>query len=168
MSTSVSRASLLRGNLFGTKDVVRPPWALPEAEFTDICERCDDCADSCPEGIIEAGPAGFPIITFAIGECTFCGECTDVCRSGAFGPRDNAPWQVEITVTADCMSAQGVTCRVCEGKCQADAISFPVTGAQFSAAGKPAINVAACNGCGACVGPCPSEAIDLNPQPGGL
>lgn len=162
VAMDVSRASLLRGHLFGAKQAVRPPWALTEMEFTDHCERCDDCVDACPEGILEAGSAGFPTVEFALGACTFCGDCADVCRSGAFGPRDAAPWRVSISITEECMSAKGVTCRVCEGKCDQGAIAFSFAGA----GGKPDIDTAVCNGCGACVGPCPSDAINLQPQSG--
>src|SRR5438105_3930740 len=33
--------------------VLRPPGALPEAEFTSTCSRCGHCAEVCPANAIQ-------------------------------------------------------------------------------------------------------------------
>ena len=162
MASQLSRASFLRGNIFGTRNIVRPPWALSESAFTDQCTRCNDCITACPENIIEAGRGGFPVISFANGECTFCGDCHRTCEPGALhaSSADARPWDLTVTLGADCLGEQGIVCRLCEDQCEARAIRFPKLGG----AGAPKIDRQSCTGCGACIAPCPVDAIAAQPQ----
>ena len=41
----------------GKRRFIRPPGALPEAEFLTTCERCRKCVEVCPvDAIFPAGP----------------------------------------------------------------------------------------------------------------
>ncbi len=165
MAHDVTRAALIRGAIRGGFAQIRPPWAVLEALFVDSCTRCNDCAVACPERIISRGSGGFPVVSFGSGECTFCGVCVAACEVGVLLiERDdagvpNTPWSLRIAVAEDCLSIQGVVCRICEEQCDVRAIRFANPGGL----GRPLIDAARCTGCGACVAPCPSRSISLQP-----
>lgn len=137
---------------------IRPPWALPEELFKNLCNGCGGCRDECPRGILQKGAGGLPFIDFALGACNFCGECVEACARGAMTRRYQGaswgPWQLQARLAGDCLGAQGVGCRRCIDDCQAHAI-HPSPG------GIPAIDGQRCNGCGACYATCPADAIAL-------
>lgn len=60
------------------------------------------------------------------------------------------------TISVACLTKQGIACQSCRDACPQDAIRFrPRAGGPFL----PEVDEALCNGCGACVAPCPAEAI---------
>lgn len=62
------------------------------------------------------------------------------------------------TISAACLTKQGVACQSCHDACPQDAIRFrPRAGGPFL----PEVDETLCNGCGACVAPCPAEAITV-------
>ena len=151
-----SRRGFLRGRPRGPAPL-RPPWALPEADFADRCSRCGDCLKACPTGILIPGEGGFPGVDFSRGECTFCGDCRNACRTGALAPGD-IPWRLALAVAESCLPGQGVECRSCEDACDTSAIRFRP---RLGGPALPEIDPERCTGCGACVAPCPTGAIDL-------
>ncbi|MBI5041834.1 MAG: ferredoxin-type protein NapF [Gammaproteobacteria bacterium] len=160
MSISISRTQFLRGDFSGRRASQRPPWAVPEARFVDLCTRCNACADDCPRGLLRAGAGGYPVIDFSRGGCSFCGECVDACAQGALTRRfqgvEHTPWRLAAHVEDHCLSLHGVLCRVCGEHCGADAIRFrPELGGRL----QPLIDAQACNGCGTCYAVCPSHAL---------
>ncbi len=166
MATTLSRRALLRGRLTGIAPAIRPPWAAEEAEFLSLCSRCDDCQKACPDSIIHAGDGGFPAINFKHGECTFCGDCVRACKTGALSPSgmksELPPWQLTPSIKDNCLALNRVVCRSCAEQCEQQAIRFrPAPGG----VSRPELNNEQCNGCGACVGPCPVAAIELNSLP---
>lgn len=159
MSDLVSRRGFLAGR--GRDAVsIRPVGALPTSLFLETCTRCDSCISACPEGIIVRGSGGFPEIDFGRGACTFCDSCTEACDTGALVPDAEWPWRA--VVEDSCLSASGVACRVCEDQCEATAIRFRLIPGGRS---QPRIDIAGCTGCGACVAPCPADAIRLDRRP---
>lgn len=159
----LSRVELLRGRFEAAPAPVRPPWALAEPAFLEACTRCDDCRLACPEGIIQRGRGGYPEIDFRNGECTFCGDCATACETGAIGDSAGGPWHHRAQIGDRCLARQGVVCRLCEDQCAPRALRFrPVLGG----AALPEIDDNLCSGCGACVAPCPTEAITMaEPRP---
>ena len=102
-------------------------------------------------------------MNFARGECTFCFDCVNACQSGALskGKLTNSlsePWTYKATIGVGCLSANGVTCRVCGDVCDTQAIKF-----RLAIGGKafPEVTLINCTGCGACVAPCPTKAITI-------
>ena len=156
MPDGVSRADLLRGRFKQAPAPIRPPGALAEARFVAACTRCDACVAACPEGIIVRGANGFPEIDFSRGGCDFCGRCATACDTGALDAARQPAWGLKATVDANCLSVQGVMCRLCEEQCEPRAIRFRLA---YGGYALPEIDAAHCTGCGVCVAACPSTAI---------
>lgn len=154
-----SRRSLLRGRLQAQAPALRLPWALDDSAFTANCNRCGDCLQACPEQIIIKADGGFPQVDFGAGACTFCHACVEVCQQPVFR-HDGAPWQASAQISDACLTRQQVYCQNCKDACDARAIRF-----QFGLHGisQPRIDTDACTGCGACVAPCPTQAIQIQP-----
>lgn len=161
MQLSLTRRALFKGRFLQPEPApVRPPWSQPESTFLDLCSRCDKCLSACDEHIVVRGDGGYPTIDFTHGECTFCGACEAACADGAlslFAPGAK-PWDLGARVDPGCLSANGVTCRVCGDRCDAHAIRFQLA---VGGVATPAIDLAACTGCGACVEPCPTRVIRI-------
>jgi ferredoxin-type protein NapF len=63
-------------------------------------------------------------------------------------------------IGGSCLAAAGITCMTCRDVCPEQAISVGMLrGGIFL----PDLDATACTGCGACVAPCPGEAIVLQP-----
>jgi len=138
---------------------IRPPWALGEDAFQHACTRCGDCIETCPEKIlIREGVNGYPRIDFKRGECTFCSDCVKACPTTALHRTQALAWMIKAHVGDACLAAQQVICTTCAEQCEAGAIHFiPLAGA----VSQPQINTHACTGCGACIAPCPTQAIEV-------
>lgn len=151
-----ARRGFLRGRP-RPKAELRPPWAGAENAFIDACTRCGDCLRACREGIIVSGDGGYPAIDFARGECSFCAACVAACQPQALLRRaGEAPWPYWARLGPACLPAQGVECRVCGDYCGERAIRFPP---RLGGSPLPEIDAARCTGCGACLKPCPANAI---------
>ncbi len=162
----INRRQFFRGDVRGVCSPLRPPWALGESEFRLACTRCADCVKACPQHILEPAGGGFPQVNFLHGECTFCGACVEACPGGALTRRagvpqaDQAPWPLKAHISEVCLSRKGVVCSVCGEQCETGAIRFaPGTGGVVH----PRVERYDCSGCGACVRPCPVNAVAIRP-----
>jgi len=160
----IDRSQFLRGTLWGRRTPLRPPWSGAEVSFIDFCRRGGACIDACPQGILVAGRGRLPEVDFARGECTFCGKCAQVCAGGALSIANadegdaRRPWTAVAEMTNACLSIKGVSCRVCGEHCDAGAIRFELV---VGGGARPMVETALCTGCGACVAPCPADAIEI-------
>mgnify|MGYP002725874556 CR=1 FL=1 len=164
MKSALSRRGFLAGAFRSRPESIRPPWAVEEALFLDLCARCDDCIRLCPEKIVNRGSGGFPVIQFQRGECTFCGDCLTACKEGALRKEsvDQAPWNLIAVIGAGCLPHKGVVCHSCREACEPRAITLRLAP---MGVGMPEIG-GDCTGCGACVQVCPARSIDiLKPAP---
>lgn len=153
----ISRRQFLRGDVSGRKPALRPPWALEGDAFLAACTRCGDCLPVCPTKII-AIAAGYPTVDFARGECTFCGACADACKPRALLKAEAPPWRINAQIRTNCMAFANTVCRSCGDACAAAAIRFRP---RLGGAAVPEVDAGKCTGCGACVAPCPVQAIAL-------
>ena len=147
----------MRGDFKARRTTLRPPWALAEESFLEACTRCGACVPVCPTQIIVV-VRGYPEVDFKRGECTFCGECVAACKDRALVRDGRESWSIKARVGESCLAKRGVECRVCGDPCAVTAIRFsPRLG------GPPIAEVDAglCTGCGACVAPCPVNAISI-------
>jgi ferredoxin-type protein NapF len=159
MGHSISRAQFLRGDFNGERRPIRPPWSLPEQPFSAACTRCGDCIRACETHVLQGARGGYPVVDFARGECSFCGACATACPTGAIvRTESNAPWTLVARIGDGCLTRRAVVCRSCGESCEAGAIRFRLApGAVACATLDPSL----CNGCGACVAPCPVNAITV-------
>ena len=161
----LSRRGFLRGGSRTVTPAARPPWALTEAAFLTACTRCDACIGACPTQILVRADGGYPAVDFRRGECTFCADCVTRCEPRAL-LRDDAvapPWALRAAIGSACLASQGVECRVCGEACPTRAIRFRL---QRGGVAQPVLDTGACTGCGACVAPCPSQAIAIGKAAG--
>lgn len=152
------------------RELLRPPGGQNEASFISRCLKCDRCMTACPTRAIGLAEVedGFlnartPVMKFHLGDCTFCGKCTEVCPTKALEPygTTDADFAGETVRVPDiriglaavhkdrCIAWNRGTCSVCSEACPYGAITQ-------DANGRPAVDEAACNGCGICENVCPA------------
>ena len=162
MAGAISRKQFLRGDFTNRHAPMRPPFSLAEHLFVEACTQCADCITSCPENILVSGAGKYPEVDFSNGECTFCLQCVDSCNDNILAVRINEkPWQIQASITEQCLVFKGIHCMTCREQCEAEAISFIHRVGQPP---YPVINSLLCSGCGACFQPCPNQSIKLSYQ----
>lgn len=160
MGQDISRRQFLRGDIGNFHQAIRPPWFLTGQRFLAHCDRCGDCLTVCETGVLERDAGGYPQVNFQNGECSFCAACVDACPTGALVRQpDVAPWSLHATInTASCLASRGVLCMVCADHCATRALRFAPAAYAIAT---PILDLANCTGCGACVAPCPVNAIRM-------
>ena len=161
----IARRNLFRGKLFSHTEDVRLPWLKSLPLFYEHCTQCGECIDACPEKIIKKSAGGYPAVEFKNGECTFCGDCGSACDEHLFFLDNNKPaWDLVAVIGVDCLALKHVSCSSCRDSCAENAIKFTP---RIGTPAVPSVLLEQCNGCGACVSPCPTFAINLkssNPE----
>jgi MauM/NapG family ferredoxin protein len=137
--------------------LLRPPRAVPEADFLSLCSQCEACSAACPHDAIVRAPdryraaAGTPMIDPIASPCLACSDtpCVQACAYGALDPERPMRMGTARISPLDCLAHQGGMCSICVERC-------PVPGAMRREAGKPVIDEDACVGCGVCQHVCPA------------
>ncbi len=154
---------------------VRPPGALPEADFLATCVRCGQCISACPRGCILRYPladgptmAGVPYVDPRRRACDLCMRCTQVCPTGALRPIPEDKKIVSERVAMGraiideslCISFLGRLCGLC-----LDACPFPGKAIKLGSWARPVVLADGCVGCGLCAEICPQRpsAIRIDP-----
>ena len=157
---ALSRRNFLRGNS-RPDSLTRPPWALNETDFTEVCTRCHACLPACPSHLIVKGLAGYPEISFAQQGCDYCQACVNSCETGALNlnaVNNQLPWQQQAFIDETCFAKNGIVCRSCGEICESRAIRFKPALAGRS---QITLDTSLCNGCGECVHVCPAQSITI-------
>ena len=159
--------------------LIRPPGALPEAEFLRRCARCGECMRACPTNTLQpdwyrAGLEGLwaPRMNLRHAACDQnCNVCGLVCPTESIRPlnlteRRHARVGVAIIVRDKCLPwAQDQKCLICEEQCPYKAIVFQKDNQhRFDL---PVVKASKCNGCGQCEDKCPvkgDSAIVVTPH----
>jgi ferredoxin-type protein NapG len=161
----------------GTIPVLRPPGAVAEQDFLQLCTLCGACEEACPHGSIIGAPARFreakgtPMIDVFNNPCHMCEDtpCITACETGALDappPARSAdkhvPHKIGVAMLQQhsCLAYNRSFCTVCAERC-------PEEGAIEVDKGKPRIVAQNCTGCGIChsVCPAPINAIMIMPNP---
>lgn len=157
---ALSRRKFLRGNS-RPDSLLRPPWAINETDFTEVCTRCLACLHACPSSLIIKGSAGYPEISFSQQGCDYCQACVESCDDGALSldtATSQLAWQQQASIDEKCFAKNGIVCRSCGEICESRAIRF-----KHALAGRSQITLdtGLCNGCGECVHVCPAQSIAI-------
>src|SRR4030095_14116375 len=101
---------------------LRPPGALPEAEFKSTCDRSGECVRVCPAQCIKIDPTGVrgggaPYIDANEMPCVVCDGlyCMQVCPSGALVPTMRSAIDMGLAVwhPDTCVRSKGEDCTLC-------------------------------------------------------
>ena len=149
---------------------IRPPHALPEAEFLSKCTGCGDCIAACPHDVVFALAAGSglraettPALDLLRRGCRMCDDlpCVAACEAGALVLPDQAgeappapPRLALVEIDTDtCLAWLGPECGACAHAC-------PVPGAlEWEGGTKPVVKTDICTGCALC-----REACIVDPK----
>lgn len=144
---------------------IRPPGALAEDKFRQLCIRCGKCIEICPHNSIRlSGGWGrsrlLPVVEPAHGPCQLCMKCPAVCPVGALDNKcvrmeDAHMGRAEIIISR-CLNYTGATmCWTCFDRC-------PLRGkAMILKDGLIPAVTEACVGCGVCEHVCPHNAVQV-------
>jgi ferredoxin-type protein NapF len=165
---SVSRRGLLRGLFSGAnkavqvpddisvkRSVPRPPGAVEEGVFLQLCQSCNNCETACVQQVIEM-VEGRPQLNLDYNHCTQCSECQKACLSGALSSTNN-DIGLRPLFSKGCNNRLSGECLICVDACPQQAISI-------SPRQLPAIDEDLCSGCGQCRSACFIGAIQLEWQ----
>lgn len=153
-------AALWKKTVGAAEKVLRPPGALPEADFTAVCNRCSRCIQVCPSKAllplpITSGMANFetPYIIPRQNCCDLCLACQEVCPTGAIAktPLEKIRMGNAVIDKHRCIAwNENKLCFICGEQC-------PVLAIKGDEHHRPTVLTAKCVGCGTCENACPVE-----------
>lgn len=152
-----SKRGFILGRARG-RGALRPPWAVEENDFTQLCSRCGECIRQCPRNVIRVADGGFPEMDFREAGCDFCLACVEACQSSALKRGNLAAFNQTALIGEACLSEKGVVCCSCGEVCENRAISFRQA---VGGVTRVLMDTALCNGCGECISVCPADAISM-------
>jgi len=164
---------LLRQEAAASVLALRPPGALPEADFAAQCIKCGQCANACPYDTLKmatagsAVPVGTPYFEPRQIPCYMCPDipCVPPCPTGALSKQlkdiNKARMGLAVIDEENCLSWIGLRCEVCYRVCpvKGKAITVENHPRQISkhAMFVPLVRAEHCTGCGLCEQACPTQ-----------
>ena len=141
--------------------ILRPPGALPEAEFLEKCHRCGNCVKNCPANAIlplqstQSDIANTPYIDPDEQPCVICDSlaCMYVCPSGALQTiyAEDIRMGLAVFSAETCLRTKEVDCTYCVDTCPMGDDAIRLTPDGFIEVLDPG-----CTGCGVCQYACPT------------
>ena len=162
--------------------LIRPPGALAEVDFLEVCQRCGLCMKACPTNVInptlaEAGMSGFwtPRLIMTQGYCEYtCTLCGSVCPTGAIRPisakeKTGRPIKIGSAFLdrGRCLPWSGnAPCIVCQEHCPTSPKAIylktervPRHDGREITVQLPYVDLKLCVGCGICEYKCPVQGL---------
>lgn len=165
--------TMVRGEARAAANALRPPGALPEADFAAQCLKCGQCVRACPYGTLslssfsDVAPVGTPYFFASKIPCEMCADipCVRVCPSGALDAKfpdiEKARMGIAVIDEENCLSWLGLRCEICHRVCplsnKAITLNIVERGTSKHAKFEPVVHSDACTGCGKCEKACPTE-----------
>jgi len=164
-------------------DALRPPGALPEAQFPGACIRCGLCVRDCPYDTLQLAKPGSAVATgtpYFIARDVPCEMCEDIpcikaCPTGALDHSltdiDAARMGLAVVVDHEtCIAFQGLRCEVCFNVCPVRGKAISLELRHNDRSGKhalfiPEVHSDACTGCGKCEQACVMEQAAIKVLP---
>ena len=146
-----------------------PPGSLSFDHFVQHCTGCQLCVSECPNEVLRPSSdlmhLMLPVMSYEHGHCRpECTRCSEVCPAGAIFKVDKdekSSIQIghAVWIKKNCVPiTDEVECGNCARHCPTGAIEMvPLDEENEESPMVPAINEAACIGCGACEYVCPSR-----------
>ena len=146
-----------------------PPGSLSFDHFAQHCTGCQLCVSECPNEVLRPSSdlmhLMLPVMSYEHGHCRpECTRCSEVCPAGAILKIDKdekSSIQIghAVWIKKNCVPiTDEVECGNCARHCPTGAIEMvPFDENDEESPMVPAINEAACIGCGACEYVCPSR-----------
>ena len=146
-----------------------PPGSSSLSNMAQRCTGCQLCVSECPNHVLRPSTDLMhlmqPVMSYERGYCRpECTRCSDVCPAGAIKPLDDiekSSIQIghAVWIKKNCVPlTDGVECGNCARHCPTGAIEMvPSDPDDEESPMVPAVNEAACIGCGACEYVCPSR-----------
>ena len=175
-SAAIAKAAGHGTNQPATFHPVRPPGSVPERQFLQMCVRCGECFQACPNDVLQ--PLGFqqgieglwtPHVVADWSGCEpSCNNCTQVCPTGAIRAlplREKRVARMGLAVVnkTTCLPYAGrESCQLCVDECTTAgyrAIQFERVGTEADDSGNPIEDTGflapvvlpeRCVGCGLC------------------
>jgi ferredoxin-type protein NapG len=162
---------------------IRPPGALPEADFLGACIRCGLCVRDCPYDTLklselgEAVATGTPYFVARDVPCEMCDDipCVKACPTGALDHSlddiDDARMGLAVLVDQEtCIAFQGLRCEVCFNVCPVRGKAITLEMRHNDRSGKhalfiPEVHSSDCTGCGKCERACVMEQAAIKVMP---
>lgn len=148
---------------------LRPPGAMSEREFRDMCSRCGICVSVCPAEAIKIDSTGLrgngaPYIDPSESPCVACDglHCMQNCPSGAlsFVPLIEIDMGIAIWNENQCLRRSGEDCRLCVEQCPIGETAIVIDEWRVKVLDE------GCIGCGVCEHACPTgpKSITIKPR----
>ncbi len=149
---------------------LRPPGAVEEKRFKEICSRCGECVRVCPAHAIKIDHSGMngegaPYIDAEMSPCVACDGlyCMQTCPSGALQPTALADIAMGTAVwrSEQCLRTTGQECSSCVDLCPVGLAAI-----KLSETGGIEVTPQNCIGCGVCQQACPTypKSISVIPK----
>jgi ferredoxin len=146
-----------------------PPGSLSFQNLATRCTGCQLCVSECPNQVLRPSSDLLhlmqPTMSYEHGYCRpECTRCSEVCPAGAIQKIDKEEKTAiqighAVWIKRNCVPiTDGVECGNCARHCPSGAIEMvPLDENDEESPMVPAINEAACIGCGACEYVCPAR-----------
>lgn len=164
---------------------VRPPGAVSEKQFMELCIRCARCIEVCPyesikrADLLEKLQIGTPYIYTEERACYLCMKCPPVCPTGALDPTLSEPEKVRIGIarvnektclnylfikdeTGGNTNGYAMICSTCYNVCPLQDTAIVMKDYILP------VPTEDCVGCGICVEKCPVEPKAITIIPTGM